>query len=51
MSNINALKIHVIAGLSSYDLEVGRAGEVQAEDIKWVRDSDGKYRLVVLELD
>ena len=37
MSNINALKIHVIAGLSSYDLEVGRAGEVQAEDIKWVR--------------
>ncbi|MBP3365820.1 MAG: helix-turn-helix domain-containing protein [Treponema sp.] len=51
MSNINALKIHVIAGLSSYDLEVGRAGEVQAEDIKWVRDNDGKYRLVVLELD
>ena len=51
MSNLNALKIHVIAGLSSYDLEIGKAGEVQAEDIKWVRDSDGKYRLVVLELD
>jgi cytoskeletal protein RodZ len=51
MSNLNALKIHVIAGLSSYDLEVGKAGEVKVEDIKWVRDNDGKYRLVVLELD
>lgn len=51
MSNNNALKIRVIAGLSSYDLEVGRAGEVKAEDIKWVRDSDGKYRLVLIELD
>lgn len=51
MSNNNALKIRVLAGLSSYDLEIGRAGEVQAEDIKWVRDSDGKYRLVLIELD
>lgn len=51
MSNNNALKIRVLAGLSSYDLEVGRAGEVKAEDIKWVRDSDGKYRLVLIELD
>ena len=51
MSNINALKIQIIAGLSSYDLEVGRAGQVQAEDIKWIRDNDGMYRLVVVELD
>lgn len=51
MSNNNALKIRVIAGLSTYDLEVGRAGEVKAEDIKWVRDSDGKYRLVLIELE
>ncbi len=51
MNNVNALKLNVIAGLSSYDLEVGQAGKVQVEDIKWVRDSDGKYRLVVLELD
>lgn len=51
MSNSNALKIRVLAGLSTYDLEVGRAGEVKAEDIKWVRDSDGKYRLVLIELE
>ena len=41
MSNINTVKIQVVAGLSSYDLEVGRAGEVQVEDIKWVRDNAG----------
>ena len=51
ISNNNALKIRVIAGISTYDLEVGRAGEVKAEDIKWVRDSDGKYRLVLIELE
>lgn len=49
-SNINALKIQVTAGVNTYDLEVGRAGQVQVEDIKWIRE-DGKYRLVVVELD
>ncbi len=51
MSNVNSLKIQVIAGLSSYSLEVGKAGQVQVEDIKWVRDTDGMYRLVIMELD
>jgi len=51
MSNINALKIQVIADTKTYDLEVGKAGQVQAEDIKWVKDGEGKYRLVVMELD
>ncbi len=49
--NNNAMKLQVIAGLSSYDLEIGKAGEVKVEDIKWLRDSDGKYRLVVLDVD
>ncbi len=51
MSNVNALKIQVIADTSYYDLEVGRAGQVKVEDIKWIRTSEGKYQLVVLELD
>lgn len=51
MSNINALKIQIIADTKTYDLEVGKAGQVQAEDIKWVKDADGKYRLVVMELE
>lgn len=51
MSNINAMKIQITAGTTIYDLEVGKAGQVQAEDIRWVKESDGKYRLVVVELD
>ena len=50
MSNINALKIQVVAANQTYDLEVGKAGQVQVEDIKWVRESDGKYKLVVQEV-
>ena len=50
-SNINVMKIQVVAGLSTYDIGVGKAGEVDVEDIKWVRDSDGMYRLVVEKLD
>ena len=48
--NIHSLS-RLTADTSRYDLEVGRAGEVKAEDIKWVHDSDGMYRIVVMELD
>lgn len=51
VSNINAIKIQVQAGLRNYDLEIGKAGQVVAEDIKWIRDNDGTYRLVVIGLD
>ncbi len=46
-SNINALKIQLIAGLATYDFEIGKAGEVVVEDIKWVKDSSGMYSIVV----
>ncbi len=51
VSNINAIKIQVQAGLRNYDLEIGKAGQVVAEDIKWIRDNSGTYRLVVIGLD
>lgn len=51
MSNGNALSISVLANSVTYPLEVGKAGQVRVQDIKWIRDSDGKYRLVVVELD
>ncbi len=50
-SNINAMKIQVLAGLNTYDLEIGKAGEVVVEDIKWVRDNDGMYRIIVDNVD
>lgn len=51
MSNSNAVKFTIIADSKTYNLDVGKAGQVLVEDIKWIRDTDGKYKLVVIELD
>ena len=51
ISNANALKITIIADARTFELEIGEAGKVLVEDIKWIKDSDGKYKLVVIELD
>lgn len=51
VSNINAVKFTIIADSKSYDLDIGKAGQVVAEDIRWIREADGKYKLVVIELD
>ncbi len=52
MSNGNTAKLQVVANGKNYDLPLSKAGAVVAEDIKWIKDTtDGKFRLVVLELD
>ena len=51
ISNANALKITIIADARTFELEIGEAGKVLVEDIKWIKDTDGKYKLVVIELD
>lgn len=51
MSNSNAVKFTIIADSKTYNLDIGKAGQVLVEDIKWIRDTDGKYKLVVIELD
>ncbi len=51
ISNNNAVKFSIIADSRTYDLDIGAAGQVFVEDIKWIRDTDGKYKLVVIELD
>ena len=51
MSNCNTVKFGIVADARTYDLEIGKAGQVLAEDIKWIKDTDGKYKLVVIELD
>lgn len=51
MSNSNAIKFTVVAGSVTKDLPIGKSGEVAAQDIKWIRDTDGKYKLVVVDLD
>ncbi|MCK9170327.1 MAG: helix-turn-helix domain-containing protein [Treponema sp.] len=51
MSNCNTVKFSIIADTKNFDLDIGKAGQVLVEDIKWVKDLDGTYKLVVVELD
>lgn len=51
ISNGNAVKLQVVANGRTYDLAVPRAGEVIAQDIKWIKDTDGRYKIVVVDLD
>jgi cytoskeletal protein RodZ len=49
-SNAAATKIQVIGGGRTVPVELGGAGEVAVVDIRWVRDNDGRYRLVMIRL-
>lgn len=51
ISNNNTVKFTIIADSKSYDIDIGAAGQIYVEDIKWIKDSDGRYKLVVIELD
>ena len=51
MSNAQAVKLQVIGGGRTVPLEAGGAGEVVAADLRWVRDEENRYRLVLLRLD
>jgi cytoskeletal protein RodZ len=51
VSNAVAVKLQVIGGGRTMPLEIGGSGEVVVADIRWVRDDDGRYRLVLAPLD
>jgi cytoskeletal protein RodZ len=51
VSNATAVKLQVIGGGRTVPLEIGGAGEVVVADVRWVRDSDGRYRLVLIRID
>lgn len=51
ISDSSIVKMSIIADSHIKDLDIGVAGRVLVEDIKWIIDSDGKYKLVVIELD
>lgn len=50
MSNGNAVKLQLIAAGKTYDLGVANPGEVVAEDIRWIKDTDGKYKVVIADV-
>lgn len=50
-SNAQAAKFQVIGGGRTVPIELGGAGEVVVADIRWVRDDDNRYRLVLNRLE
>jgi cytoskeletal protein RodZ len=50
-SNAQAAKFQIIGGGRTVPVELGGAGEVVVADIRWVRDDDNRYRLVVARLE
>jgi hypothetical protein len=51
VSNAQAAKFQVIGGGRTVPVEIGSAGEVVVADIRWVRDEDNRYRLIVSRLE
>jgi len=50
-SNAQAARFQVIGGGRTYPVEVGGAGEVIVTDIRWVRDDENRYRLILMRLE
>ena len=50
-SNAQAAKFQVIGGGRTVPLEIGAAGEVVVTDIRWVRNEDNRYSLVLARLE
>ncbi|HKL85282.1 MAG TPA: helix-turn-helix domain-containing protein [Treponemataceae bacterium] len=51
-SNGNAVKLQMVAGGKTVDLELSRPGEVMVRDLKWIKDDEtGRFKFVVLEVD
>lgn len=51
-SNGNAVKIQIVAGGKTVDLEISRPGEVIVRDLKWIKDEDtGRFKFVVFNID
>jgi len=50
-SNAHAAKINVIGGGRTVPVEIGNAGEVVVVDVRWVRDEDNRYRLIIVRLE
>jgi cytoskeletal protein RodZ len=51
VSNAAVVKLQAIGGGRTVPLELGSAGEVVVADVRWVRDDDRRYRLVLVRLE
>ncbi len=51
MSNANTVKLTVTGDGHRADTEIEKAGQVLVEDIRWIKEADGVYKLVVVTVD
>jgi hypothetical protein len=50
-SSAQAARFQVIGGGRTVPVEIGAAGEVVVADIRWVRDENNQYRLMLIRLE
>jgi len=50
-SNAQSAKIQVIGGGRTVPVELGSAGEVVVAEIRWVRDEENRFRLILVRLE
>jgi len=50
-SNAQTARIQVIGGGRTIPVDIGSAGEVVVADIRWVRDEENRYRLILIRLE
>jgi cytoskeletal protein RodZ len=51
ISNAQAVRLQVVGGGRTIPIEVGGPGEVVAADLRWLRDEDNRFRLVLIRLE
>ena len=51
MSNYNVVTMELIADGKTYKLESGKPGEVAVQDIRWIKEADWEYKLVVMDIE
>lgn len=51
ISNALTVKLQVQGDTQATDIAFGKAGQVLVEDIRWIKEADGSYKLVVLQVD
>jgi cytoskeletal protein RodZ len=51
VTNAQAAKCQIIGGSRTYAVDLGGAGEIVVAEIRWIRDDDNRYRLVLVRLE
>jgi len=51
ISNAQAVRLQVIGGGRTYTIEAGGPGEIVVADLRWLRDDDNRFHLVLSRLE